>query len=282
MSLGSGTDAMVAVAAGRSAPQQSLLVRHRAHFVDVAQFLALAGLLGWLAVRGAQSMGYSWQWYRVPQYFYRAIDGEIIWGPLVKGLVVTLEISVLAFVLAVAVGLAIALLRMSESAVGRAIARCYLEAIRNTPLLVQLYLFYFVLAPILGIERFWTGVLCLAIFEGAFASEIFRAGIQSVPRGQWEAADSLGLSPVYRFVFVIAPQALRLILPPLTSLAVSLIKHSAIVSVIAIFDLTNEGRNVIADTFLTFEIWIVVAAMYIAVTSTLSLFVSWLETRMKV
>jgi polar amino acid transport system permease protein len=279
MALTGASEAAVAMPA--RAPRQSPFVRYRAHLVDIAQFLALAALLGWLTVRGAQSMGYSWQWYRVPQYFYRVVDGEFIWGPLAKGLVVTLEISALAFVLAVAFGLAVALLRMSDSPVGRGIARSYLEAIRNTPLLVQLYLFYFVLAPILGIERFWTGVLCLAIFEGAFASEIFRAGIQSVSRGQWEAADSLGLSPLYRFVFVIAPQALRLILPPLTSLAVSLIKHSAIVSVIAIFDLTNEGRNIIADTFMTFEIWIVVAAMYIVVTGTLSLCVSRLETWMK-
>lgn len=279
MSLGRAAEAVVAVPV--RPPQHSLFARYRASLVDIAQFAVLAGVIGWLTVRGAQSMGYSWQWYRVPQYFYRVIDGELIWGPLAKGLVVTLEISALAFVLAVAFGLAVALLRMSVSPVGRGIARVYLEAIRNTPLLVQLYLFYFVLAPILDIERFWTGVLCLAIFEGAFASEIFRAGIQSVPRGQWEAADSLGLSPFYRFVFVIAPQALRLILPPLTSLAVSLVKHSAIVSVIAIFDLTNEGRNVIADTFMTFEIWIVVAAIYIVVTGALSLFVSWLETRMK-
>jgi polar amino acid transport system permease protein len=278
MSL-SGSEA--AIVAPACAPRQPLLIRYRAHLIDIAQFLVLASLIGWLIVRGAQSMGYNWQWYRVPQYFYRVIDGELIWGPLAKGLLVTTQISALAFVLAAAFGLAIALLRMSASPVGRGIARVYLEAIRNTPLLVQLYLFYFVLAPILDIERFWTGVLCLAIFEGAFASEIFRAGIQSVPRGQWEAADSLGLSPLYRFVFVIAPQALRLILPPLTSLAVSLIKHSAIVSVIAIFDLTNEGRNIIADTFMTFEIWIVVAAIYIAVTGALSLCVSWLESRMK-
>lgn len=269
------------VSAAARAPRQSLFVRHRSSAIDLAQFLVLAGALGWLVVRGAQSMGYNWQWYRVPQYVYRVIDGEFIWGPLAKGLVVTIEISALAFVLAVAFGLAVALLRLSTSTVGRGLARVYLEAIRNTPLLVQLYLFYFVLGPILDIERFWTGVLCLAIFEGAFASEIFRAGIQSVPRGQWEAADSLGLSPLHRFVFVIAPQALRLILPPLTSLAVSLIKHSAIVSVIAIFDLTNEGRNIIADTFMTFEIWIVVAAIYIVVTATLSLGVGWLETRMK-
>ncbi len=151
---------------------------------------------------------------------------------------------------------------------------------RNTPLLVQLYLFYFVLAPILGIERFWTGVLCLSVFEGSFATEIIRAGIQAVPKGQWEAAASLGLGRIVTLRRVILPQALRLILPPMTGLAVSLIKHSAIVSVIAIFDLTNEARNLIADTFMTFEIWLTTAAMYLVITISLSLLVGLFERRL--
>jgi polar amino acid transport system permease protein len=166
---------------------------------------------------------------------------------------------------------------LSHSIVGRSLARCYLEIIRNTPLLVQLYLFYFVIAPILGIERFWTGVFCLSVFEGSFATEIIRAGIQAVPAGQWEAAASLGLSRYVTMRRVILPQALRLIFPPMTGLAVSLIKHSAIVSVIAIFDLTNEARNVIADTFMTFEIWLTTAAIYLLITISLSIFVGYLE-----
>jgi polar amino acid transport system permease protein len=260
----------------RAAP---LLRRYRTQLSKIGQFSLLVVLVVWLVVHGGATMGYNWQWYRVPPFFYRVIDGEIILGPLIRGLVVTLEISALGLVLTAVIGLTAALLRLSHSIVGRALARIYLEAVRNTPLLVQLYLFYFVLAPILGIERFWTGVLCLSVFEGSFATEIIRAGIQAVPTGQWEAAASLGLSRFVTLRHVVLPQALRLILPPMTGLAVSLIKHSAIVSVIAIFDLTNEARNLIADTFMTFEIWLTTAAMYLAITITLSLLVGQLERR---
>ncbi len=248
---------------------------------DTAQFVLFAGFVAWLVVQGAGRMGYNWQWYRVPRYFVREIDGEYYAGPLAKGLLVTLEISAFALLLTIALGLVAAILRQSGSVVGGGLVRVYVEAIRNTPLLVQLYLFYFVLAPILGIDRYWTGILCLAVFEGAFAAEIFRAGIEAVPKGQWEAARSLGLptSRIYRHV--VLPQALRLVLPPLTGLSVSLVKHSAIVSVIAVFDLTNEGRNVIADTFMTFEIWLAVAAVYVAVTGAMSAGVSLLERRLK-
>jgi polar amino acid transport system permease protein len=254
-----------------------LLARCRTQGGNVLQFALLVGLIAWLVVRGGQSMGYNWQWYRVPPFLFRVIDGEVIWGPLARGLVVTLEISALGLILTAIIGLTVALLRLSHSIVGRGLARCYLETVRNTPLLVQLYLFYFVLAPILGIERFWTGVLCLSVFEGSFASEIIRAGIMGVPAGQWEAAASIGLSRTVTLRKVILPQALRLILPPMTGLAVSLIKHSAIVSVIAIFDLTNEARNVIADTFMTFEIWLTAAAIYLAVTVSLSLLIGRFE-----
>jgi polar amino acid transport system permease protein len=254
-----------------------LLARCRAQGGKVLQFALLVLLAVVLVIHGGQSMGYNWQWYRVPQFLYRVVDGKIILGPLMRGLMVTLEISALGLILTAAIGLTAALLRLSHSIVGRSLARCYLEIIRNTPLLVQLYLFYFVIAPILGIERFWTGVLCLSVFEGSFATEIIRAGIQAVPAGQREAAASLGLSRYVTMRRVILPQALRLIYPPMTGLAVSLIKHSAIVSVIAIFDLTNEARNVIADTFMTFEIWLTTAAIYLVVTISLSIVVGYLE-----
>ncbi|RMH52250.1 MAG: amino acid ABC transporter permease [Alphaproteobacteria bacterium] len=224
-------------------------------------------------------MGYNWQWYRVPRYIYRVIDGELIWGPLMRGLFVTLDITAWSAAIALALGLATALLRLSRSYAGHLIATLYLELVRNTPLLVQMYLFYFVLSPILGIERFWTGVLCLAVFEASFISEIIRGGILSVPRGQWEAAAALGLRPRHVYARVVLPQALPVMLPPMTSALVNLIKNSAIVSTIAIFDLTNEGRNVISESFMSFEIWFTVAAMYLALTVTLSAFAGWLEAR---
>jgi polar amino acid transport system permease protein len=265
----------------RREPATSRARRLRKASLDVGQFVLFLGLLGWLLVQGAGNMGYNWQWYRVPRYLFQVFDGEVFLGPLLKGLLVTLEISALALVLTVAIGLGAALLRLSGSVAGRWLVIGYVEAIRNTPLLVQLYLVYFILSPILGLERFWAGVLCLAVFEGAFAAEIFRGGIMAVRKGQWESAWALGLSRGQAYRFVVLPQALRVILPPLAGLGVSLIKHSAIVSVIAVFDLTNEGRNVISDTFMTFEIWLTVAALYLCVTVLLSLGVGLLERRLK-
>jgi polar amino acid transport system permease protein len=266
---------------GRLAPARFRRARWRRAALDVAQFALFLGLILWLLVEGAGGMGYNWQWYRVPRYLFQVFEGELFLGPLLKGLIVTLEISALALVLTVAIGLGAALLRLSGSIAGRWLVVGYVEAIRNTPLLVQLYLVYFILAPILGMDRFWAGVLCLAVFEGAFAAEIFRGGIQAVRRGQWEAAWALGLSRGAAYRRIVLPQALRVILPPLAGLGVSLVKHSAIVSVIAVFDLTNEGRNVISDTFMTFEIWLTVAALYLCVTVLLSFGVGLLERRLR-
>ena len=253
----------------------------RSRTFDVIQFLALSAGVVWLTLRGADAMGYNWQWYRMPQFFWRVIDGELIWGPLMTGLVVTIEISVYSMILTILIGLLTALLRMSNSLSGAILAKVYLEAIRNTPMLVQLLVFYFVISPIIGVDRFWTGVLCLSFFEGAFASEIIRAGINSVPRGQWEAAGSVGLSRAHTYRLIVLPQAVPLMLPPMTGVLINLIKHSAIVSVIAVFELTTEGRNVISDTFMSFEVWLTVAAMYLVITCSLSVVVSRLERRVK-
>ena len=265
----------------RAAPARKRvrLFSRKSPLIDVAQLFLLFGGIVWLILAGAEAMEYNWQWYRVPQFLYRVVDGEVIWGPLVWGLTVTLKLTAYSMVLTFVIGLVTALLRLSDSFSGRLLATIYLEAIRNTPLLVQLFLFYFVLAPILGIDRFWTGVLCLSFFEGSFASEIIRAGLQSVPRGQYEAGDAIGLNRLDRLRFVVLPQAIPLILPPMTGLVISLIKHSAILSVIAVSDLTTAGLNIIAETFMAFEIWFTVAAIYLVVTISLSLFVSWLEHR---
>ena len=252
----------------------------RSNLVQSAAFVALIALAAWGIAVGASAMPYHWQWHRVLPFVVRVIDGEFYAGPLIRGLGVSLRISALAFGVTLVAGLAAALLLLSSSIVGRALARAYVEVIRNTPLLVQLYLFYFVLAPILGIGREATGVLALGLFEGAFAAEIIRAGILAVPHAQTEAAQSLGLMRAQIYRFVVLPQALRIVLPPLTSLSISLVKHSAIVSAIAIFDLTNEGRNIIADTFMTFEIWLTVALIYLVVTTTMSWFASLLEIRL--
>lgn len=252
-------------------------LRLRRNTFQIAQAALVIGLLIWLIWRGAEAMDYNWQWYRIRPFFYREIDGEIIYGPLIRGLFVTFELAGIAGVLAILIGGLTAFARMSNSLAGRVIATCYLEAVRNTPLLVQLFLFYFVLAPIFGIDRFWAGILCLAFFEGSFAAEIIRGGVQGVHRGQYEAADAIGLTGFDKFRFIVVPQSLPLILPPLTGLIISLIKHSAIVSVIAVEELTTAGLNLISETFMAFEIWFLVAGIYLALTISLSVGVSLFE-----
>jgi polar amino acid transport system permease protein len=273
--------AQVADHAARARPPQPFDWRGLgANALQVAQAVLVIGFVVWLAWRGAEALDYRWQWFRVRPFFWRVIDGEIIWGPLIRGLVETLRISAIAGVLAIAIGLATALARLSESFAARTVATAYLEVIRNTPLLVQLFLFYFVLAPILGVDRFWAGVLCLAFFEGSFAAEIIRGGIRGVDRGQFEAADANGFTVADKYRFIVVPQALPLIVPPLTGLLISLIKHSAIVSVIALSELTTAGLNLISNTFMAFEIWFIVAGMYLALTVTLSFAVTLIERRL--
>lgn len=238
------------------------------------------GVLFWVVERGAGQIGYHWQWYRVVPYV-ASLDGGV-WkpGPLLKGLQVTLEITGLSLALSFALGLTAALLRLSSSVVARIVGRVYLESIRNTPLLIQILFTYFVLSPVLGFDRFTAAVLALSLFEGAYASEVIRAGIVSVDKGQWEAAYSLGLKPYQVYRHVVLPQAVRRMLPPLTSQAVSLVKDSALVSTIAVHDLAMEAQVIVADTFLTFEVWFTVAAIYLSITLALSMVAYSLERRM--
>jgi polar amino acid transport system permease protein len=244
---------------------------------DVLQmFVFMIGLV-WVTFNGANQMGYNWQWYRIPQYFYEIIDGDFYFGPLIEGLFVTMEITAYSIFITLMVGLTTAMLRMSNSLSGRLLAWLYLEIVRNTPLLVQMFVFYFVLGPILNLDRFWVGVLCISLFEGSFASEIIRAGILSVVKGQWEASYSVGLAQTDTYRYVVLPQAVPLMLPPLTGVIINLIKHSAIVSVIAVFDLTTQALDLIAETFMSFEIWLTVAGIYLVMTITLSVLVSLLE-----
>jgi polar amino acid transport system permease protein len=233
-------------------------------------------------LNGTRQLGYNWQWYRVPQYIVSVTDAQPVPGPLIQGLAITLRITAISLLLAFVFGLATALMRLSRSFLARSIARGYLEIIRNTPLLVQLFFIYFVLGPVLDISGFVSAVLALSLFEGAYASEIFRAGIVSIQRGQWEAAFSVGLNTYQTYRLVVLPQALRRILPPLTSQAISLIKDSALVSTIAIYDLTMRGQTIIAETFLVFEIWFTVAAIYLSITLILSATVSYMEKRLRV
>lgn len=229
---------------------------------------------------GAENLGYNWQWYRIPRAIYTVSEAGWQAGPLLQGLWVTLQVVAASLLLSLFIGLLVAMMRLTRSPVARGLASAYLELIRNTPLLVQIFLIYFVLAPILGIERFAAAVLALSLFEGAYASEIIRAGILAIPLGQWEAAASLGLTTPQRYAYVVLPQALRNMAPPLTSQGISLIKDSALVSTIAVYDLSMRGQQLVAESFLTFEVWFSVALIYLCITLSLSAVVRLLEWRL--
>ncbi|ARC93764.1 polar amino acid ABC transporter permease [Vibrio coralliilyticus] len=245
-----------------------------------AQILILGLGLLWLLDSGAKAIDYQWQWHRVPDYIAFYEEGE--WWPaeLLEGLWVTIKISAWSLLFTLLIGMLTALLKLSQSVVGRTIANTYIELIRNTPLLVQIYLLYFVFGPVIGLDRFATAILALSLFQGAYTAEIFRGGLNSIPKGQFEAARSLGLSPFSTYYDVIFPQLLQRTLPPLTNEVVSLVKNSSIVSVMAIFDLTTEGRNIVSETAMPFEIWFSVAAIYLLLTLSLSGISAWLEHKL--
>jgi len=247
--------------------------------VSVAIYFLVIGAIVWGSFTGAQNMGYNWQWYRVPQFLYSFTDDGFQAGEMLIGLGATIQLSLTAFVLAFVLGLLVALLRLSGLVIGSAVAVGFLEFIRNIPLLVLLYLFYYVLGPIFSFDRYTASILTLAVFHSALISEILRAGINAVAQGQWEAAKSIGMSPAQTYRYIILPQSVRFMLPPMTGEIVHLIKSSAIVSVIAVAELTTFGRNIISDTYMSFEIWFTVAILYMVVTLILSVGVSYLERK---
>ena len=203
-------------------------------------------------------------------------------GPLLTGLWTTMWISAVASVLGLIIGLVAGLMKISKNYTVKTLAAIYVEIIRGTPLLVQIFIAYFFFGTVFNLERNLCGIGALALFAGAYVAEIIRSGIQSIAKGQMEAARSLGMNMPQAMMDIILPQAFKRILPPLSGQFISLIKDSSLVSVIAITDLTKSGREIITSTFATFEIWLVVAAMYLIVTSVLSQFVFYLERRLAI
>ena len=210
-------------------------------------------------------------------------------GIFLVALWVTLKVSILAILAGTVIGLLTGLARISENPALRWASVVYIELIRGSPLLVQIYLWYFVLGKMLndilavfGVEQvseLTFGVLALAIFVGAYVAEIVRAGIQGVHRGQMEAARSLGLSYSQAMRKVILPQAFRHILPPLAGQFISLIKDSSLLGVISVRELTKATREIVTSSLQPFEMWITCAVLYLILTFSLSLVVKYLERR---
>ncbi len=201
-------------------------------------------------------------------------------GPIVEGLIVTVEISIYSLIIALVLGLIIGLMRISDNPALRNLSILYIEIIRGTPLLVQIFIMYFFIGTVLDLERFTAGVVALSVFTAAYVAEIIRSGIQSVAVGQMEAARSLGMSYPKAMIYVILPQAFKRTLPPMAGQFINLIKDSSLVSVISITDLTKAGREVVSGSFAPFEVWFTVALLYLLLTSSLSWAIQRLEKRL--
>ncbi|AQS56529.1 amino acid ABC transporter permease [Novibacillus thermophilus] len=199
-----------------------------------------------------------------------------------EGLLLTIEISALALLFSIPIGILAGLCRISRNKMVSFIAVSYVELMRGIPLLVLLFWIFFVLGKVLQLGAYWSAVLGLAIFSGAFIAEIVRAGIQAVPKGQMEAARSTGMTYVQAMRYIILPQALRKVLPPMASQFIILIKDSSLVSVISVVDLTLVAKNLVATSFRSLEVWTFVALLYFVVTFTLSQIIRFFENKYKV
>jgi polar amino acid transport system permease protein len=279
-------------------------------WLDLAILAVLGLALGYLGYRVNTVLVYRWDWSIVPRFLYRFDDEQQRWiaNLLMQGFWTTVRLTIWGSLLAALIGLVVGLGRISHDLFLRMVSRAYVELIRNIPPLVFIFIFYFFISsqimPILGIDtlvreagpgtlavldvlfgdpkllpQFVSGLICLAMFEAAYVAEIVRAGIQSVGRGQWDAAQSLGLSRFDQMRDVILPQAVRRTLPPLASQFISLIKDSSIVSLISIQELTFMASQVVVSTQRVFEVWITVAAMYFGLCFVFSWAFARLERR---
>jgi len=281
------------------------------NLVDLAVASAMAATALWFAYRLNVGLRYNWNWGVIPQFFFYYDEARSRWVPnlLVKGFVTTLKLGVWATVLATPIGVVSGLMRLSSRLFFRMAGRAYVELIRNMPPLVLVFIVYYFIgdhliralgieallaspgprlksliegccAPVSKLPVFASAVVMLALYEGAYITEIVRAGVQSIDRGQWEASAALGMSRFQQLRHVVLPQALVRILPPYAGQVISTVKDSSIVSVISIPELTFQGMEIMASTYRTFEIWITVAVMYFVITFACSMAVHRLEAAM--
>ena len=203
---------------------------------------------------------------------------------LLIGAGVTIQITVLSTAIGFVIGLIVGVARISNLRLLRMLAEVYVEFFRGTPLLVQIFLFYFALPVITGqrIDPFIAAISACGINSGAYVAEIFRAGIQSIDDGQMEAGRSLGMTWLQTMRYIIVPQAFKRVIPPLGNEFIAMLKDSSLVSVIGFEELTRRGQLIIAKTYGSFEIWMSVAVIYLVMTLTISRFVAYLERRYRV
>jgi polar amino acid transport system permease protein len=226
-------------------------------------------LLVWIVSRTKS----HWYWADV----WSAANRDYILG----GLALTLVVSAGAMVVGLLLGVLAGLGRMSHRVVPNQLATLYVEFIRGTPLLVQIYIAWFCVANVVGLtDRTVTGILALGFFSGAYNAEILRAGVEAVPRGQLEAARSLGMSQYRAMRHVIGPQAIKNAMPPLTGQFLNLIKDSSLLMMIGVTEVMKRSEELQGTTHAPFEVYLPLAGFYLLLTFPLSRFTAWLEKKM--
>ncbi|MDE0460427.1 MAG: amino acid ABC transporter permease [Chromatiales bacterium] len=287
--------------------------RTRLGIIDFAIFAIIVAAVAFVWYRVDTVLEYRWSWTNIPYYLYRFDEEQERWvaNLLMQGLYTTIRLALWSIVLAAIIGVVFGIMRTSRRLFPRMLSRVYVELIRNIPPLVFIFIFYFFISsqimPLLGIEEFvrgaspetlaWlevlfgppklisnviSGIICLAMFEGAYVTEIVRAGIQSIPKTQTEAGLSIGLSRLQLMRHVILPQAVQRVVPPLAGQFITLVKDSSIVSLISIQELTFLAVELSVSTMRVFEVWITVAGLYFGVCWSCALVFDWLERRMAV
>ena len=203
---------------------------------------------------------------------------------LLLGAGVTIQITALSVGFGLVIGVFMGMARLSKMWVIRSFAAVYVDFIRGTPLLVQIFLIYFALPIIIGqrIDPFVAAITACSVNSGAYVAEIFRGGIQSIDKGQMEAGRSLGMTWWQTMRFIVLPQAFKRVIPPLGNEFIAMLKDSSLVSVIGFEELTRRGELIIARTYGSFEIWLTVAFIYLVMTLSISRLVAYLERRYKI
>ncbi len=287
------------------------LIRKKSRVLDCIVTAALFLFSGYVIYRVSVGLHYHWDWGIIPNYLLRWDEEKGGWvtNILLDGFFTTIRLSVWSILFATVIGVVMGILRTRKRLFFRLIGRTYVELIRNIPPLVLVFIFYFFVSDqlmlLLGVEEFirsrsdtaarWltffvaspelftafiSGVLTVSLFQGAYITEIIRAGIQSIDNEQWEASAALGLTWLQQMRFIILPQATRRVLPPLVNELINTIKYSSIVSIISIQELTFQGMQVMSSTQRTIEVWLTISLMYLLLCFSVSFFARRLEVSM--
>jgi polar amino acid transport system permease protein len=243
--------------------------------------LVIFGILATL-VQSFYSLDYEWNFLVLEPYIWMPQENGGGPGLFLQGLWITVKMSFQAIIFGSLLGCILGFILTKKEKISKYTAVVYVDIFRNTPVLVQLYVAYFIVGTAFNLSAMVAGVMTMSLFCAAYVAEIFRGTIVNFEKGQIDAAKALGLSPYKIVTKIIAPQALRTMLPPLIGQFVSLIKDSSLLSVIAIPELTKEAQNAVTVTFRSFETWFFIAFLYLVVNTLVSSLGRYLEKHLSV